>query len=316
MPRLSDIFFKNLGLKFFALVMAVVLWFVAVGRETAEMGLQVPLEMVNIPPEMVISNAVPDGISVRIRGSVPLTRQAADRKLRFSLDLAGAKAGPNDFILVPDALALPRGLEVTRLAPNSVTVVLEGLINKTINLLPVIKGEPVAGYIIDDINLEPRQVEVRGPESVLKPLDIIWTEPVDVTKLKDSNTLTVAPVLPDVSMTLIKPTMVKISLKIGKKVVIRPFKAVPIEGVGTDFFFSTEPETVDLVLRGPVNTVTELVTGKGLSVKLDLSGLNPGKYDRPVKVDVPPDMEVVRVEPDTVKTTIFQEMLETYHEQH
>ena len=180
---LRDLLFRNFWVKLLSLFLAMVLWYMAVGRERAEIGLNIPLELVNFPPRTVIANQIPDAINVRIRGSVAQTRQVSDRNLRFSLDLGGAKIGPNSFNIQPDALGLPRGLEITRLAPAEITVALERVVTKKINLLPVIKGEPAAGYIIEDITLEPREVEVQGPESVLKPLEIIWTAPVDVTNL-------------------------------------------------------------------------------------------------------------------------------------
>ena len=83
MLRLRGLITHNPGLKLLALIMAVILWFMAVGRERAEVGLNVPVEMVNFPKNMVVANQVPDGISVRIRGSVALTRQVQDRKPAF-----------------------------------------------------------------------------------------------------------------------------------------------------------------------------------------------------------------------------------------
>ena len=302
----SGLFTKNLGLKFVSLVLAVVLWYMTVGREMAEVGITVPLEMVNFPSNMVVANQVPDGVSVRIRGSVTLTRQMAGRQLRFSLDLADAKPGQNTFTLSADSLNLPRGLEVTRLAPSTITVELEKLISKKINLLPVIKGEPVAGYIIEDIALEPRTVLIQGPVSVLDKIDILWTEPIDVTQLKESTTLPTQPALPDVSLTLAEKVEIKATIKIGEKVISRSFKEVPVEAINTDQNFEIIPPAVDLVVRGPMNTMKELDAGKGLHARLNLAELAPGVYKRKVAITHPPDVEVIRVDPETVQVTIIQ----------
>ena len=312
--RLRSILTEHLGLKLLAVVLAVVLWFMAVGRKTAEVGLTVPLEMVNIPADMVIANQVPDGISLRIRGSVALTRQVADKKLRFSLDLAKAKKGPVSFTLLPDALDLPRGLEVTHLAPRNVIVELERLIVKTIRLLPVIKGEPIAGYVIDDINLEPKQVEIRGPENLVQGLESIWTEPVDVTKLDKSATLLTKPSMPDVSLSPVGNAQIKAEIRIIEKITARPFKDVPVQVTGAVYKFDIHPKNVELLVRGPLNKMSELVAGKELIVKLDLTGLMPGRHERAVVVEAPEKMSVLRVQPNRIKIKITSELLRPDHE--
>lgn len=296
---------RNLGLKFLALFLAVVLWFMAVGRERAEVGLNVPLELVNFPPNLVVANQLPDGISVRIRGSVNLTRQVANRQLRFSLDLAGAKKGSNEFTLSPDSLKLPRGLEVTRLTPSTVAVELEGLETKNLSLLPVIKGEPVIGFTIEDITLEPKQVVVKGPSSLMNKVDILWTDPIDVTQLSKTTTVAARPSLPDVAMSLAEPVEVKAHIRIGEKIVTRVFKAVPIEAINTDKNYRLEPGQADLTLKGPLGTITEIATGKAMHVRVNLADLGPGSYNRSVDVSVPPDIKVIGVEPQQVNIEIM-----------
>ena len=313
---LRDALTRNLGFKFLALVLAVALWFMAVGRERAEVGLTVPLEMKNFPPNLVVANQVPDGISVRIRGSVPLTRQVADRGLRFSIDLSDAKAGPNHFNLLPDALGLPRGLEVTRLTPSQVTVELEPVTLKRVNILPVIKGEPVAGYVIEDILLEPKSVAIRGPQSILEKIDIIWTEPIDVTMAAGSTTVPVKLAMPDVSVTLAEKVQVTARLEMREKIVTRAFSAVPVEGINTVQDYQISPETVELTVSGPLSTMTELASGKALHVRLNLADLGPGRYRRPVEVSVPPDMKVISVKPDQIQVKILEGNVQTNHEQH
>jgi YbbR domain-containing protein len=303
---LKALFGRHLGVKLLSLVLAVVLWYVAVGREWAEMGLNVPLELVNIPPDLVIANQIPDGASVRIRGSVNLTRQVAEKRLRFSLNLADAKEGPNQFNLQPDQLDLPRGLEITRLAPNSVTVELEPLVVKQVSILPVIKGEPPIGYIIEDIVLKPKQVQVQGPESVVGPVEILWTEPIDVTALKESATIKTELSLPDVSVTLAGPNTVEAQLRITEKIISRQFKDVPVTAVNAPELFRIDPKAVDLAIRGPMNALNALEINKGLGVSVDLSGLEPGRTQVPPQVAVPANMEVISIKPRVVKVQILK----------
>ncbi|MBU2552561.1 MAG: hypothetical protein KKB20_29380 [Proteobacteria bacterium] len=305
---LRHVFTANPGLKLLALVLAVFLWFVAVGREEAEVSQPVPLEMINIPQNMVISNKVPAGINIRIRGAVAMIRQLANRKLRFSLDLGEAKKGPASFTLVPDDLDLPRGLEVTHLEPSVVTVELEPVITRTIRVLPVIKGEPRAGFVIEDISLEPRQIQVKGPENLVKSLDTVWTEPVDVTQLTGTSTLTTRPALPDVSLSIVGSPQIKAEIRMGEKIVTRTLDGISVQVINAASRFDIKPDKVTLTLRGPLGAMSEVVAGRGLTVSLDAGGLGPGSVQRGVVVSVPGHIDVLKVVPDQVKITIHEEM--------
>lgn len=302
----------NFGLKFLALVLAVGLWFTVVGRERGEVGLNVPLELVKIPKNLVVSNEVPDGVSVRLSGALALTRQVSNRNLRFSLDLSEAQIGANFFDIKAETLDLPRGLEVTRLTPNQINVELEALTEKNLGVLPVIKGSPAPGYMIDELTLVPNQVTVRGPESVLKKMEVVWTEPIDVTNLESSASVKTKPALTNLSLSLVGQDTVEARLKIGLKYATKPFQEVPITVIGAPGEYKMDPEVVEVRLRGPVLNLTEVGVGKGLTVKVNLEGLGPGRSRVPVIVEVPPKIEVAGVEPRQVevfikKTTMDEE---------
>ncbi|MFH1090879.1 MAG: CdaR family protein [Pseudomonadota bacterium] len=301
-------FTNNLGLKFIALILSALLWYQAVGRERAEVGLSVPLELVNIPKNMVIAGEVPDSISIRIRGSVALTRQVQNRKLRYSQDMSRAKPGPNQFSVLTDVLDLPRGLEITQVTPSNITVKLEGFLTKKLSLLPVIKGEVSPEYMIEDITLVPKQLEVKGPESQVKALEVLWTEPIDITGLNKSTTIPVKPALPDVSMILTGETEVKAQIRIGERIITRTFKDVPVEVINTDKAYKIDPPAVTVSIRGPINTMKTLSPGKGLHVRLDLAGLGLGRQTRKALVSVPMNMQVEGIEPESIIVQISKEI--------
>jgi YbbR domain-containing protein len=304
--RFSVPFTRNLSLKFIALALSCVLWFTAVGRERAEVGMNVPLELINIPKNMVITNPIPDGISVRIRGSVALTRQVANRSQRFSLDLAGAKAGPNHFSLLPESLGLPRGVEVIRLTPSTLTVDLEGLAVKKVNILPVIKGELVPEYMIEDIQLEPKSLLIRGPESLLNTVDILWTDPIDVTDMFESTTVAATPAMPDVTLSPAEPIHLKAHIKITEKIVTRIFSDIPVESINTDKEFVLEPAGVELTIRGPLAMITKITEAKGFSARVNLADLGPGTHQKPISVPLPPELRLLSVQPAIVNVTIME----------
>ena len=64
------------------------------------------------------------------------------------------------------------------------------------------------------------------------------------------------------------------------------------------------PETVRLIVRGPKDRIDALVDSS-LEPHVDLTGLHPGRMTLPVKVTaVAADIEIVRIEPESVRVTI------------
>jgi YbbR domain-containing protein len=61
---------------------------------------------------------------------------------------------------------------------------------------PVMVGQPGAGFKVDQIDLLPSKVYVRGPESKIRPQDKIRTSPMDITGLIASKVFEVDLILP------------------------------------------------------------------------------------------------------------------------
>ena len=75
--------------------------------------------------------------------------------------------------------------------------------------------------------------------------------------------------------------------------------------------FDIRPKTIDITVRGPLNSMTELVSGNGLSVRVPLDGLKPGKYERLPMVVVPKKIELVKMDPKVVEIVIRGDIIES-----
>ena len=70
---------RNFFFKILALVLAVILWFLVVGEERAEVGLTIPLELVNMPRDLIVVNNLTQGIDIRVNGPRSLIRSLSTR---------------------------------------------------------------------------------------------------------------------------------------------------------------------------------------------------------------------------------------------
>ena len=109
---------KNLPYKLLALFLAILLWFIVVGEERAEVGLTIPLELINIPRDMIVANNLTQGIDIRVNGPRSLVRSLSTENLSKSLDLSNARAGTITFPISSEGIPLPRGVTITRIHPT------------------------------------------------------------------------------------------------------------------------------------------------------------------------------------------------------
>ena len=91
--RVRDLFLRNLPVKLLSLFFALVLWGVVIGERKAQVQLNIPLELVNMPEEAVLVTDVPANISVVVRGPRTLIRTLPGRGIRKSIDLKELSVG-------------------------------------------------------------------------------------------------------------------------------------------------------------------------------------------------------------------------------
>ena len=88
---------KNLGLKFVALLLAAVLWFLVSAprrEEVRERIVTASLSLVGVPSHLVITTPdIPSNVSVRVRGRKSDLRALVSQSLEVSADLSAINQG-------------------------------------------------------------------------------------------------------------------------------------------------------------------------------------------------------------------------------
>jgi YbbR domain-containing protein len=175
---------KNIFFKLLALFLAVLLWFLVVGEERAEVGLTIPLELVNIPRNLIVVNNITQGIDIRVNGPRSLVRSLTGRGLSKSLDLSNARAGTITFPISAEGIKLPRGVTITRIHPPQVVVVLQRLGQRKVAVKARLTGRLPPGFEIASVQIRPEELEVAGPEEVMEGVDTLFTKPIDLGGLR------------------------------------------------------------------------------------------------------------------------------------
>lgn len=112
-------------LKLLSVLFAVALWLFVVSEDKVETVFAAPLELREVPPGLEIARVETDTVEVRVRGLRSIVSRVRDRDLRVTVDLEGASPGETVVRLLPEQIRVPRGVEVLRVTPSRVRVVLK-----------------------------------------------------------------------------------------------------------------------------------------------------------------------------------------------
>ncbi|HHN65253.1 MAG TPA: hypothetical protein ENK09_07835 [Nitrospirae bacterium] len=168
---------ENLGLKLISLGLAVVLWYMISAKGTSEVSLEVPIEYINIPQGYEIIKKGQDRVKISVYGSERAIASIRPEDIRVFVDLSDAKQGPGKYRIRRERIRKPSSVEVASITPSEVEVFLDRIIRKDLKVEPVISGRRGLKERFR-IEVIPPRVTVEGPETILKRLTSIKTEPI------------------------------------------------------------------------------------------------------------------------------------------
>ena len=297
--------FRNFGIKVLSIGLAALLWGLVAGQREAERSLRVPLEYRNIPTELELLGEPASLVDVRVRGSSGVLGELRGADLVAVLDLRTARPGRRLFHLLPDDIAVPAGVKVLQATPSTLSLTFEASAVRTVPVVPDLDGEPAPGFVVGRVTTVPATVEVVGPISAVEKITEATTEPVDIAgangPVRDSVTIG----LLDTLARLRNPQIGVVTIEVGPAPVERTLDHVPVSlrGLAAGRRATLSLTAVRATVRGGGPVVSGLAAD-GLELFADLSGLNPGRYNLPVRYHSRGDVTIIRVEPANLDVTI------------
>lgn len=176
---------SSLGPKVLALFLAFVVWLVvsAPRRENvSERTLPVPLSIVGMPAQLVITTAVPDTVNVRLRGRISEIRSLSSQNLAVTIDMRNwAQPGEAIITIRAQAINAPEGVEVVSVDPGKVRFRLEQVRQRVVSIRPFLVGDPPRGYTVGDPTVTPDHALVSGPLTQVRNVTEVATERIIMT---------------------------------------------------------------------------------------------------------------------------------------
>jgi hypothetical protein len=264
---------ENLGYKLLSITLSLVIWAWLQSEQVIERRARATVDW-QMPTGLTPVDEAPRVVFVTVSGPQGRVRALERRKLRYSIDLSEAEAGPVQVDLKDRPLAeLPDGLEVVQLAPPVIELTLEKRLRRRVRVKPSIVGDPAEGWTVVEVLVEPPTVEIEGPQSLMRTATEVATDVIDLSGARAERSVDAALAL---NPRTLKPTeheKVRVTVKLAPILGERTFDEVPV--VARAPGWTVSPATARVRVKGPERAVARM-KDRQITVTVDLPADPPG----------------------------------------
>lgn len=295
---------NNWVLKLISLAFALLLWYFVVGEDKIDTTIYIPVEIVNLPRELIISNQFKKQLEATISGPRGLISSINRQRITKTINLAKATPGTIVIRNEPETIQFPRGIIVSRIQPTHITLLIDELIEKELPVKATTTGIPASGHELEEVTIDPQSIKISGPKAIIGNEKVLKAKTLDISGLKGPTTFQVPLVLRPELIELMGETVVTANVIIREKTVERTITHIPVKVIDpeTSRKITMEPEEVNVRAMLPLSSkgnMTEL-----FEASVSTSGLAPGTHKLSVKITGPEQMKIVDIVPATVTVRI------------
>lgn len=308
-------FFKwliaNPGTKVASMLMAVILWFFAQSELSQQKLFNVPVEVINIAPELSLTSLEQGEVEVRVEGLGKQLIMLSDDVFTAQVDARGLSAGTFAENVLPEDVVVPADNQLKVVAidgGSEVTFQLKERAKKRLRIQVEVIGLPAKGYVIYGIPLVfPDNVMVSGQEAVLSAAEEVRTETVDCSGATSDVTARVNLLSPVDDLRILEPQEVTVTVFI-QPVEQQNFTTSRImvrgspQNSGKVIVDQVKPR---LVLEGAKDKLMQL-TEDEFVVWVDVSKLGPGVHILPLHAALPGGVKLVDITPEEVAVEVVE----------
>ncbi len=299
---------ENWPAKVLSVVAALVLFLFNRFSNLEERFLSVPLQVVTASG-YIPAAPYPKVVRVTIRGEAGTIFPILEDDIEAVTDLTeytseGVYRVPviirrQDTALEADALEF-------RVDPLNVTITLEQLLVKSVDVTPTLSGFPARGYEMTQSFVSPPAVTVAGPRSLMESLQAIPTEDVELAGKQESFTTRVRLAMPSPLLSVRGGEFVEFRATIQEAVILRTLEPVDVVTIGLDPELSVRSTLPSGSIRVQTSqNQLENLKPDQVQLLVDCSGIeSPGVYTLPARPDLPRGFLVLSFEPTVVRLEI------------
>jgi YbbR domain-containing protein len=306
MGKIRD-FINNWQYRFLALGLAFLAWYLVSGREKVEIWVDVPLEIINLPPNYLITNGgMLNKIQVRIRGTKALLERVEEKKISYTLDLSDVRKGSNVLVLSPKNLTFPGPLEVVEVIPSRLELVIDELVVKEVPVVVKWEGKVSRYFELTSVQARPKIITIKGPSTLLENIKDIKTKLIEIKDRQPESLTWVEKIgldlLPEIEAEVGE---VQVEFKLAPKTrelwVRRPVELKKPQ----DLTVVSDQKFVRLKLALPLYLLKREGWRDMIQVRLEVKkNIQPGNYNLDYQVILPPYTQLLEKRPERIAVQV------------
>jgi YbbR domain-containing protein len=298
-------FFRQKNIKWLAVCLAIgiFVYFFRPAASFDQTDILIPVNFDKIPSGLTLTGSSPKNIEVQVRGPKSIIKSIGNLKLHYSADLSDVSAGFNSIPVNLEHLRFPEKLTILNINPASLDVIADIELYKKVPVKVSYTGDPASSLFVADALAKPSSIILRGPETILRPMDKVLTKSVDVSGALQSFKKEITLDIPEEVDIVFPAEIIQAEIFLKEKLAIKKFSNIPVKGKNSKLSYSFTPVAIDIEIKGPVNILAKLKANDEIDVYVDLKGLKPGVYVRRATITLPVKTSLAGVEPEifTVK---------------
>lgn len=271
---MKELFRKDIIFRITSLLLALLMWFYVTNLENPriEKSFTVPISYYGLKEELILGEK-PSNVDIKLKGSFSVLNTLSAKDIKATVDLTKAKLGEGNY---PIDLIPPAGTEITYMKNASVLLNIDTIIEKQMPIRVKIENTVAQGYSSFDPILDPSQVNVKGPQSIISTIESAQVT-LDLNKATDNLTLRPTVYMVDKKGSIVNSSDLEISPQtVQAYVPVQniPTKTVPIKsnltGKPKDGWVVSriviEPETIKIIGSYDLLMAVEQLNTKAINI--------------------------------------------------
>jgi YbbR domain-containing protein len=253
---LKGLLTRNLPMKVASLGLALIMWAFVQQGQTVEQTVFAQVSY-SWPSDLVVAMQPPSRVHMTWAGSRTDMRRIDDEAMKVVVDMSEATEGVQSIDYAGGAISgLPAGVKVLGTRPSSAQLALEPRTGRTLPVEVAQVGQVKDGLMLKSIAVDPPEVTVFGPASVVEGLESIHTNGVSLADVEGELIVSVALNVSGSKVLEVDPGSVQVTISVQSESVERTFDGIPVIVNGEDWQSVTQ--VAQVVFSGPRDAMDEL----------------------------------------------------------
>ncbi len=194
---IKNFLFKNPGIRFVALVLAVFVCDMISGKERTdwEKTFDINVEYFGVPQNIDVKSIRPDKVRVKVRATSQELSQVTEENFRIRIDLKDVTEGTHNFwteYYLESPPKLKSKLEITSIQQKMIEITVKEFMTREVPVRVRYKGHLPNGILLLERRLVPEKVKILGYKSQIIDIQTVESlETVDLSDIESDTVITV-----------------------------------------------------------------------------------------------------------------------------